>query len=144
MMISKLQPDDYHHWLPLWQANMEHSVSDTVTAETWQRICDPHSTVNGLCSRDADHQPITGICHFITHATTGNIKPVCYMQDLYVDPAHRRKGIARKLVTYLAALGTTQEWARIYWLAESKNEAAQQLYQSLGLKLDFTLHVLPL
>jgi ribosomal protein S18 acetylase RimI-like enzyme len=69
---------------------------------------------------------------------------IAYMQDLYVHPDHRRKGIARKLVTYLAALGTAQGWARIYWLAEGKNEAAQRLYETLGLKLDFTLHVLPL
>lgn len=143
-LIDSLKPADYTSWLPLWLANMEHSVSDEVTAETWRRICDPESVVGGLCARDAEDGPITGICHFILHPTTGNLKPVCYMQDLYIDPAFRRKGIARKLVAYLAAMGKVEQWARIYWLAEARNEAAQNLYRSLGLKLDFTLHVLPL
>ena len=147
MIIQPLQKSDYSQWLPLWHANMEGSVSDEITVETWRRICDPASKVGGICAREdnsADEVgPIIGICHYILHPTTGNLKDVCYMQDLYVDPAHRRKGIARKLVTYLAAMATVQEWARIYWLAEGKNEAAQKLYQSLGLKLDFTLHVLP-
>ncbi len=144
MIVSALQESDYDQWLPLWQANMEHSVSDDVTAETWRRICDPDYPVGGLCARLEEGGPARGICHFILHPTTGQMKPVCCMQDLYVDPAFRNKGVARALVTFLAAMGTTQDWARIYWLAESRNVPAQQLYASLGLKLDFTLHVMPL
>lgn len=147
MLIAALQPDDYDAWLPLWRANMEHAVTDDITTATWQRICDPAQNVGGLCARNADgtmNGDMIGICHYITHPTTGNLKPVCYMQDLYVDPAHRRRGAARKLVTYLAALGTTQGWARIYWLAERNNAPAQKFYDSIGVRLDFTLHVLPL
>ena len=75
---------------------------------------------------------------------TGHLKPVCYMQDLFVNPDHRRKGVGRQLVTALAAVGTHEGWARMYWLAEAQNAEAQMLYRTLGLKLDFTLHVLPL
>ena len=144
MLVAPLQPSDYDRWLPLWQANMEHSVSDDVTAVTWQRICDPASGIGGLCAREIESGPLAGICHYVVHPTTGNLKPVCYMQDLYVDPAFRRRGIARLLVTQLALLGQKEGWARLYWLAEEKNAAAQNLYRSLGLKLNFTLHVLPL
>lgn len=144
MIVSALESADYDRWLPLWQANTDHGVNDAVTAETWRRICDPASGIGGICARESANGPITGICHFILHPTTGNLKPVCYMQDLYVDPAFRRRGIACALVTSLATTGATRGWARLYWLAEEKNEAAQRLYRSLGLKLDFTLHVLPL
>jgi GNAT superfamily N-acetyltransferase len=144
VIVSALGEPDYDQWLPLWQANMEHSVSDDVTAETWRRICDPDYPIGGLCVRLEKDGPARGICHFILHPTTGHMKPVCCMQDLYVDPAFRKRGLARSLVTALAAMGATQRWARIYWLAESGNESAQRLYASLGLKLDFTLHVVPL
>jgi GNAT superfamily N-acetyltransferase len=143
VIITALQDTDYAQWLPLWHANMEHSVSDEVTTETWRRICDPEFPIGGLAARLNQDDPLCGICHFILHPTTGNIKPVCYMQDLYIDPAARRKGVAKALVNQLALIGKTEGWARIYWLAEAGNEAAQQLYKSLGLKLDFTLHVLP-
>ncbi len=144
MLIAPLCPADYDRWLPLWLANMEHNVNDAVTDTTWRRICSSESGIGGLCARESETGPVTGICHFVLHPTTGNLKPVCYMQDLYVDPAFRNRGIARSLVITLAAKGTTEGWARLYWLAESTNEAAQNLYRSLGLKLDFTLHVLPL
>lgn len=144
MIVSALDPADYDQWLPLWQANMQNSVADDVTAETWRRICDPSVPIGGLCVRPAENGPVAGICHFILHPTTGSLKQVCCMQDLYIHPAHRQRGAARSLVTFLAAMGTIQGWARLYWLAEARNEAAQSLYRSLGVKLDFTLHVLPL
>ena len=58
---------------------------------------------------------MAGICHFIIHPTTGNINPVCYMQDLYIDPTARKQGYATALVTALAEMGATEKWARIYF-----------------------------
>lgn len=144
MIITALTQPDYDQWLPLWLANMENSVADDVTAETWRRICDPGSVIGGIGVRPSAQSPLCGICHFILHPTTGNLRQVCYMQDLYIDPDHRRKGMARALVNRLASMGKSEDWARIYWLAEADNEAAQALYRGLGLKLNFTLHVLPL
>ena len=66
------------------------------------------------------------------------------MQDLYIDPTARKQGYATALVTALAEMGATEKWARIYWLAETANNAAQHLYRTLGVKLDFSLHILPL
>lgn len=143
MIIHPLQDDDYDQWLPLWQANTEHSLDDKITIETWRRICDPAFPIGGLGARPDEAAPLAGICHYILHPTTGNLKQICYMQDLYIDPAARRQGLARGLVNALAAVAATQGWARIYWLAEAENEAAQTLYKSLGYKLNFTLHVLP-
>lgn len=144
MIVAPLKSSDYDSWLPLWLANMEHSVSPDITAQTWQRICDRHSGVGGLGVRESENAPLLGICHYITHPTTGNLNPVCYMQDLYIDPVARRRGLAGTLVAHLAALGTASGWARLYWLAEAENMAAQALYKALGYKLNFTLHVLPL
>ena len=66
------------------------------------------------------------------------------MQDVYIAPAQRQKGYARMLIGALARIGQENEWGRIYWLAEAGNEAAQALYKDIGVKLDFTFHILPL
>ena len=66
------------------------------------------------------------------------------MQDLYVDPDMRENGIARRMVMQLSDIGKSEKWARMYWLAESDNAAAQALYKSIGMKLDFTLHMMAL
>lgn len=142
MIIRPLEKSDYDAWLPLWDGNNLGKRDEDVTALTWKRILDPASPVFGLCA--ADGKNLFGICHYVLHPATGSLAPICYMQDLYIAPEHRRKGIARDLVTHLADIGTKEKWTRVYWLAEANNTGAQELYKYLGVKLDFTLHVLPI
>lgn len=141
--IQPLSQQDYDQWQPLWDANNQGQGNPAVTEETWRRLLDSNSPVNGLGAFDQTGV-MTGLLHYILHPVTGHIQPVCYMQDVYIDPAHRRQGIARALVQKLAETGTHEKWARIYWLAELDNQAAQNLYKDIGFKLGFSLHVLPL
>ena len=141
-MIRPLQNADYEIWLPLWDGNNLGTRDEAVTAETWRRLMDAKSGVGGLAAFEGER--MCGLVHYVLHPTTGAIAPVCYMQDLYVDPARRKKGIARALVQELVKIGNKEEWARLYWLAEADNKAAQALYKTLGVKLNFTLHVMPL
>lgn len=138
--IRQIENRDFPDWLPLWDGNNLGIRDEDVTSETWARLIAKESSVNGLVA-EKDGQ-LVGLLHFITHPTTGNIKDVCYMQDVYVAAPFRRSGIARKMIEALLDIGKAdKKWARVYWLAEAKNEAAQALYQTLGTKLDFTLHI---
>ncbi len=142
LQIAPVVPGDHNAWLRLWDGNNGMPVDARITTQTWARLIDPAATVNGLIAH-ADGTAC-GLVHYILHPVTGNLMPACYMQDLYVDPAFRRRGIAQALVEALADRGRTERWARLYWLAEAANPGAQGLYRKLGLKLDFTFHVMPL
>lgn len=142
LRVRPLQSTDYEGWLPLWDGNNLGHRDEAVTKQTWARLNDAQFPVHGLLALK-DNQPV-GLLHYIVHPTTGSLKNVCYMQDVYVDPTHRQQGIARAMIEELTRIGKTEKnWARIYWLAEASNEAAQRLYKNLGVKLDFTLHVMP-
>lgn len=142
MKARPLVKKDYDVWKPIWLDNMQHQVSDEITASTWQKICDKKELVYGLGL--FDDKQLLGILHYILHPTTGALNPVCYMQDLFVAEKHRRKGYARELLRELALRGKEERWERIYWIAANNNKQAQALYQNIGVKLDFSLHVLPL
>ena len=143
-MAVKIRPPenrDFPDWLPLWDGNNLGTRDEAVTSETWSRLIDENSPVHGLVAEKAGK--LVGLVHYIVHPTTGSLKDVCYMQDVYVEPEHRGKGIAKALIKELAAIGQkNKSWTRIYWLAEANNEAAQKLYETIGVKLDFTLHVM--
>lgn len=141
LTIRSLTPEDYDHWLILWNANNQGHINPAVTDATWQRLMDNQQVCGLGAFKDAT---MVGLIHYILHPVTGHLKPVCYMQDLFVDSSYRRQGIAKALIETLAKRGQQQDWARLYWLAEAQNREAQSLYKNLGLKLDFTLHVLPL
>lgn len=143
IILRPLQFDDFSKWLPLWDGNNLGQRDEEVTTETWSRLCDPDNTqVNGIAAEM--NGEILGIAHYILHPTTGNINPVCYMQDVYVDPAHRRKGIGKRLVNEITKIGGKEKWARMYWLTQVGNKEAKAMYENFGIKLDFTFYVLPI
>lgn len=142
MIIRPLEMNDFPQWLPLWNGNNQNVIKPDLTTETWSRITNAHYPVYGLGAFENDQ--MLGLIHYVLHPTTGNINPVCYMQDVYVDPAQRKKGVAKAMTQQLVEIGRKEGWARLYWLAEAGNEAAQNLYKTLGVKLDFTLHIVPL
>ena len=141
-VISDITQDDFGGWLPLWNENNLGQATQNVTTETWMRLNDAGSPVCGMKAMIGDE--LAGIMHYILHPTTGQIEPVCYMQDLFIDTKHRRKGIAKQMVSALTQKGKKENWARIYWLADNNNEGAQALYKNLGVKIDFSLHIQPL
>ncbi len=56
-----------------------------------------------------------------------------YIGDLYVDPAHRRRGVARALMAHVAAAGRARFGARhLWWTARQDNAAAHAFYRRLG------------
>jgi ribosomal protein S18 acetylase RimI-like enzyme len=55
-----------------------------------------------------------------------------YLEDLYVRPAFRRRGLARKLLSTLAAECVEQGGARLEWAVLNWNVDAIALYDSVG------------
>jgi len=55
-----------------------------------------------------------------------------YLEDLYVQPASRGKGVGTALMKYLAALALERNCARMEWAVLNWNENAIRLYKTLG------------
>ena len=55
-----------------------------------------------------------------------------YLEDLYVQPAHRGKGLGRALLVELARLCVERGYARLEWAVLDWNEPSIQFYRSLG------------
>lgn len=139
--IRFLEFSDYPDWLPLWNGNNLGVENDDLTAQTWARICDEDSKVCGLGLFEDGR--LVGILHYVLHPSTGAMQDICYMQDVFVDPAHRRKGLAKAMIEHLHKVGKKEKWGRIYWLADKSDTGVQAFYQNLGVALDFSLHILP-
>jgi GNAT superfamily N-acetyltransferase len=55
-----------------------------------------------------------------------------YLEDLYVRPEHRGRGVGRALLRYLAALALARGCGRFEWSVLDWNEPAIRFYRSLG------------
>jgi GNAT superfamily N-acetyltransferase len=59
-------------------------------------------------------------------------QPGIYLEDLFVRPEHRGRGIGRALLTHLAGLAVERGCGRLEWAVLDWNESAIGFYRSLG------------
>ncbi|HTE16668.1 MAG TPA: GNAT family N-acetyltransferase [Burkholderiales bacterium] len=55
-----------------------------------------------------------------------------YLEDVYVQPAHRQRGIGRALLIYLARLAVERDCGRFEWSVLNWNQPAIRFYEGLG------------
>ncbi len=55
-----------------------------------------------------------------------------YLEDLFVRPAFRGKGIGKALLSYLARLSLENGWSRVQWTVLDWNTPSIDFYKSLG------------
>lgn len=55
-----------------------------------------------------------------------------YLEDLFVRPQHRRNGIGKALLAYLAKECVENGWARLQWAVLDWNTPSIEFYKTLG------------
>ncbi len=69
---------------------------------------------------------------FFTNFSTFLAKPGLYLEDLYVQPQHRAKGIGRALLSHLGALAVERGCGRFEWSVLDWNANAIRFYEGMG------------
>jgi len=69
---------------------------------------------------------------FFTNFSTFLGQPGLYLEDLYVQPQHRGKGLGKALLQHLGALAVQRGCGRFEWSVLDWNENAIRFYQSMG------------
>jgi GNAT superfamily N-acetyltransferase len=73
-----------------------------------------------------------GFALFFHNFSTFLGRPGLYLEDLYVKPEFRGKGIGRTMFHYLAKLAKERNCGRLEWSVLDWNEPAIKFYKSLG------------
>ncbi|MFK8252419.1 GNAT family N-acetyltransferase [Ancylobacter terrae] len=137
-MIRPLQPADRAAWESLWKAYQvfyEADLPAAVTETTWRRMLDPAEPVWGaLAIREGR---AVGLVHWLAHRSTWSVGDVCYLNDLYVDPAARGAGVGRALIAHVEADARARGCAELYWLTHETNLTAQRLYNEVAERSGF-------
>ena len=69
---------------------------------------------------------------FFTNFSTFLAKPGLYLEDLYVKPEHRGRGLGRALLEHLGALAVQRDYGRFEWSVLDWNEHAIRFYRAMG------------
>ena len=73
-----------------------------------------------------------GFALFFHNFSTFLGRPGIYLEDLYVKPEFRGKGIGRGMLVYLAKLAKRRNCGRLEWSVLDWNEPTISLYRSIG------------
>ena len=128
--IRRTETRDARRWRELWDGYCrfyEREPCEDVTRFTWARIIDAASAVCGIVA-DREGLGVIGIANYIVHDNTATLTPVCYLQDLFVDPAQRAAGVGQQLIDWLVAEMGERGWSRLYWNTRENNYRARGLY----------------
>lgn len=129
VIIRDARPEDEIAWRRLWAgyvAFSRASVSEATTSATWGRIHDPDAPIHcRVAERDG---VVIGFATHVLHEGTFATRPLCYLEDLYVDEAIRGSGAGKALLDDLLALARKREWKRVYWHTHEDNATARRLY----------------
>lgn len=69
---------------------------------------------------------------FFTNFSTFLAKPGLYLEDLYVKPEHRGRGLGRALLEHMGALAVQRDYGRFEWSVLDWNEHAIRFYKAMG------------
>ena len=141
--IRPLQAGDQGAWRRLWRdylAFYRTERPEAVYATTFARLLSGKSNEFRGFLAVHESRPV-GLVHYLFHRTCWAIDDTCYLQDLYADPAMRGKGIGRALIETVYAEADRHGASNVYWLTQTFNATARQLYDRVAVETPFIRYV---
>ena len=138
--IRRLAEKDKSAWLPLFKGYIEFykaTVADEIIEATWRRMLDGAPDFHiGLVAVDDSDRPI-GLAHILFHRSTWSLTQYCYLEDLFVEPTLRAKGVGRALIDAVYREADARQCSRTYWMTQEFNYRARGLYDQVATKSPF-------
>ena len=129
ILIRDAAPEDETAWRALWAGFLDYyevTLAPEVISFTWSRLMDAASPLKArLACQGGD---ALGFAIHQHHPSTWVAGDDCYLEDLFVAPEARGKGIARGLIEDLIGLARARGWHRLYWNTDAENLRARTLY----------------
>ena len=143
--VRPIQESDFASWSPLWhgynafygRAN-ETALDPEITQATWLRFFDPNEPVFVFFSEYEGK--IVGITHYLYHRSTTRLGLVCYLQDLFTEPALRGKGVGRALIYGVYEQAKLAKLSRVYWTTHETNASGRMLYDKVAKHAGFLIY----
>lgn len=145
LLIRPIVAGDEPEWRRLWTGYLEFyksQVPEAVYASTFARLLGdaPYDPSGFLAVIDG--RPV-GLVHYFFHRHCWRVENVCYLQDLFADPAIRGKGIGRALIEAVYAAADAAGCPSVYWTTQEFNYAGRMLYDRIGEKTPFIKYQRP-
>jgi ribosomal protein S18 acetylase RimI-like enzyme len=131
--VRPVAPGDAAEWRELFRAYgvfYETDFPDRVMDAVWAWLLDPAHEVSGLVAEEDG--TLLGFAHIRRLADTFTAGPGWFLDDLYVIPEARGRGVARALIERGYADATAAGGGTFRWITAQDNTTAQLLYDRIA------------
>ncbi|MDW3221656.1 MAG: GNAT family N-acetyltransferase [Paracoccaceae bacterium] len=145
ILVRPLRTSDKPQWAAMWRAYLEYYETERpqeIFDLYFNRLMgdDPQDYTCLVAELDGK---LVGLTHYVYHRHGWSKENVCYLQDLYADPAVRGKGVGRALIEAVYAAADKDGAPGVYWLTQDFNATARKLYDRIGKKTPFIKYTRP-
>ncbi len=133
-MLRPARPDDVQALYGLIRElavfeRLEHMLELTPQALS-EHLFGPRPVAEAVVAEDDGR--VVAFALFFTNFSTFLGRPGLYLEDLYVQPAQRGRGLGAALLAHLARLAVQRGCGRFEWSVLDWNENAIAFYQRMG------------
>jgi GNAT superfamily N-acetyltransferase len=113
-------------------AAFEHLSDACVATESLlhQHLFGPSPAAGALVAV-SENQVIGYAIYFRTFSTFLAL-PGLYLEDLYIQPAYRRRGLAKSMLAEICRIAVSRGYGRVEWAVLKWNQPAITFYESIG------------
>ncbi|MGR3616596.1 MAG: GNAT family N-acetyltransferase [Paracoccaceae bacterium] len=142
LIIRPVCAEDRADWSRLWNDYLAFYDTNRATDQhdqTWARILDEATPMFSLVAvRDGK---TIGMANYLFHPGFWDVEDLCYLNDLFVDPAVRGSGAGEALLEAVATEAKARNASEFYWLTAQSNSAARKLYDRVAQHSGFLHYV---
>lgn len=145
LTLRAIEAKDKDQWLILWAGYLEFyksTISSEQTELTWKRLINNELKMFGFVAENEDG--VIGFTHCLFRPSTWTETDYCYLEDLFVDPTIRGKGVGRALIDKVVELAREMKSKRVYWTTQEFNKTARVLYDSITPVSEYVQYRLPI
>ena len=110
---------------------IEHEVQASVGSLTEALFA--AAPIAGALLAQYGQEPAGYAFYFFTYSSFVGRRGI-WLEDVYVRPAFRRRGLGRALINAVARIGAERNCGRFEWMALNWNATALEVYRGLGAK----------
>ena len=134
--IRPARPGDEHAVFRLIQAlaeyeNLSHAVTGSAEKLAEDLFGQRPAAEALLVELEANAEPVA-FALFFRNYSTFLTQPGLYLEDIFVLPEYRRRGIGKALLSEVAKIARARDCGRLEWSVLDWNASAIGFYQSLG------------
>jgi len=142
-MIRNIQLKDKENWEKLYRGYADFygvEMNEKILQTVWSWLNDKNHEVKGIVYEIEGN--IIGFAHYRKMPSPLRGRDIGFLDDLFVESAHRGKKIGEKIINELKKISKSKGWNLIRWVTRSNNLRAKTLYNKVAEKTDWETYEL--